>query len=181
VVRQARVSINLRETTGSVIDTLLSIGPAAALCLALLAADAARSSAGAQVSLPPFLEVRVPKPPTVATAENGSFLAYEVHVTNFMPQPVTMKKLDVLAATGDHRVLLSLGDSVLVKAVSRPGAAPMGGPERLKINGGGRAVVFVWVPLEARSAPTAVVHRLTMEMGGAIARKRSSSKASPCR
>jgi biotin carboxyl carrier protein len=133
---------------------------------ALLVATAAiTSSAAAQVSLPPFLEMRVPKPPTVATAESGSFLAYELHVTNFMPQPVTMKKLDVMAATGDHRVLFSLGDSSLVRAVSRPGAAPMGGPERLKINGGGRAVVFIWVPLESRAAPSAIVHRLTMDVG----------------
>jgi biotin carboxyl carrier protein len=131
----------------------------------LLATAAITSSAAAQVSLPPFLEMRVPKPPTVATAESGSFLAYELHVTNFMPQAVTMKKLDVLAATGDHRVLFSLGDSLLVRAVSRPGAAPMGGPERLKINGGGRAVVFIWVPLESRSAPSAIVHRLTMDVG----------------
>ena len=154
-----------QATNGSVTGMMLSIGPAAALCLALLAADAGRSSAGAQVSLPPFLEMRVPKPPTVATAESGSFLAYELHVTNFMPQAVTMKKLDVLAATGDHRVLFSLGDSSLVRAVTRPGAAPMGGPERLKINGGGRAVVFIWVPLESRSAPSAIVHRLTMDIG----------------
>jgi biotin carboxyl carrier protein len=131
----------------------------------LLATAAITSSAAAQVSLPPFLEMRVPKPPTVATAESGSFLAYELHVTNFMPQAVTMKKLDVLAATGDHRVLFSLGDSLLVRAVSRPGAAPMGGPERLKINGGGRAVVFIWVPLESRAAPSAIVHRLTMDIG----------------
>ena len=133
--------------------------------LVILATAAITTSAAAQVSLPPFLEMRVPKSPTVATAENGSFLTYELHVTNFMPQPVTMKKLDVMAATGDHRVLFSLGDSSLVRAVSRPGAAPMGGPERLKINGGGRAVIFLWVPLESRPAPSAIVHRLTMDIG----------------
>src|SRR3954452_17132351 len=132
------------------------------VALAVLVTAIAASSVAAQVSLPPFLEMRVPKPPTVATAESGSFLVYELHVTNFMPQPVTMKKLDVMAATADHRVLLSLGDSLLVRAVSRPGAAPMGGPERLKINGGGRAVVFLWVPLESGAAPSAIVHRLTM-------------------
>jgi murein DD-endopeptidase len=134
--------------------------------LLLFVAVAVTSPARAQgAQLPPFLEMRVPKPPTVATAEKGSFLAYELHVTNFMPQPVTMKKLDVMAATGDHRVLLSLADSSLVRAVTRPGAAAMGGVERLKINGGGRAVVFVWVPVESRGAPATIQHRLTMEMG----------------
>ena len=143
-----RIARPMRPVVVSCLTCLLMAAPAAAIA-----------------QLPPFLEMRVPKPPTVATAENGSFLAYEVHVTNFMPQPVTMKKLDVMAATGDHRVLFSLGDSSLVRAVIRPGSAPMGGPERLRINGGSRAVVFVWVPLEARTAPASIMHRLTMDIG----------------
>ena len=135
------------------------------LIVAPLALAFAVSSAAAQVSLPPFLEVRVPKPPTVATAEGGSFLAYEVHVTNFMPQAVTLKKVDVMSAAGDHRVLLSLSDSLLVRAVTRPGAAPMGGTERLKLAGGTRAVVFMWVPVETSGAPKSIQHRLTIETG----------------
>ena len=132
----------------------------------LLAADIPMSAAAAQgPSLPPFLELRVPKPPTVATGENGSFLAYEVHVTNFIPQPITLKKLDVMTASSDHRVLLSLADSALIRAVSRPGMAPAGGPERLKVNGGMLAVVFVWLPLEAGAPPTSIQHRLTIELG----------------
>jgi hypothetical protein len=59
--------------------------------------------------------MRVPKPPTVASSENGSFLAYEVHVTNFTPQPITLKKLDVMTPASDHRVLLSLSDSTLIR------------------------------------------------------------------
>ena len=43
----------------------------------------------------PALEMRVPKPPTVATGENGSFLAYELHVTSFTGQPVAVKRIDV--------------------------------------------------------------------------------------
>ena len=30
---------------------------------------------GQAIAFPPFLELRVPKPPTVAIAENGSFLS----------------------------------------------------------------------------------------------------------
>ncbi len=70
-----------------------------------------------------------------------------------MPQAVTLKKVDVMSAAGDHRVLLSLSDSLLVRAVTRPGAAPMGGTERLKLAGGTRAVVFMWVPVETSGAP----------------------------
>jgi hypothetical protein len=133
--------------------------------LATLALLFAATPANAQVSFPPFLELRVPKPPTVATGENGSFLAYEVHVTNFIPQPITLKQLDVMAGTGDHRVLFTLADSALVRAVTRPGMAPAGGQERLKVAGGMRAVVFMWVPVDARGAPASIQHRLTIEQG----------------
>jgi hypothetical protein len=135
--------------------------------LTLAATAVPTSVAGAQIQFPPFLELRVPKPPTVAVSEGGAFLAYEVHVTNFVPAPITLKKLEVMTASSDHRVLLSLGDSALIRAVTRPGMAPAGGPERLKVNGGTRAVVFLWVPLQAGTPPQAIQHRLTIESGPA--------------
>ena len=118
----------------------------------------------AAAQLPPFVEMRVPKPPTVATAENGSFLVYELHVTTFAPQPMTVKQVDVVTASGDRRVLLSLADSVLVRAVTRPGLN-IAGAERLKLAAGTRAVVILWVPVEARSVPASIQHRLTLEQG----------------
>src|SRR5687768_766744 len=111
-------------------------------------------------SLPLSLELRVPKPPTVATAENGSFLAYELHITSFTPQPLTLKKVDVSTSSGDQHVLLSLTDSVLVRAVARPGVS-LAGAERLKMSGGTRAVVYIWVPVDARTAPTSLQNRVT--------------------
>jgi hypothetical protein len=140
-------------------------GAAVTFCFALGALGVVPvARAQGNLSFPPFLEMRVPKPPTVATGENGSFLAYEVHITNFTPQPVTLKKLDVMAAP-DQRVVFSLGDSALMRAVSRPGMPPAGQAERLKVNGGMRAVVFVWAPVGATDAPRSIRHRLTIESG----------------
>ena len=139
-------------------------GPAVALGLGLLGfANAPAAFAQSSISFPPFLEMRVPKPPTVANAENGPFLAYEVHVTNFTPQPVTLKKLEVLASP-DQRVVFTVGDSALMRAVTRPGMAPAAQTERLKVSGGMRAVVFLWVPLTS-AAPKAIQQRLTIETG----------------
>ncbi|HUQ81214.1 MAG TPA: M23 family metallopeptidase [Gemmatimonadaceae bacterium] len=147
---------------GGMERVLRSVPPALASCLTCLLM-AAPMAAIAQ--LPAFVELRVPKPPTVATAEGGAFLAYELHVTNFMPQSVTLKKIDVVTAGADRRVLLSLGDSALMRAVTRPGMAPAGAVERLKFEGGTRGVVFIWVPVDARSAPTRLQHRVTLEQG----------------
>ena len=134
---------------------------AALAALGAPVADA--SSQGA--SLPPALALRVPKPPTVATGENGSFLAYELHVTSFTGQPVAVKKIDVATATTDRRVLLSVADSALMRAVARPGVPNITGADRLKLGGGTRAVFFLWVPVDARSAPASIRHRLTIEQG----------------
>jgi hypothetical protein len=70
----------------------------------------------------------------------------------------------VMAGSGDAQTLASLGDSALIRAVVRPGMAAAGGAERLKLAGGTRAVVFVWLPLTGR-APASIRHRLTIESG----------------
>jgi hypothetical protein len=134
----------------------------------VLVATPLASGVAQGASLPPFLELRVPKPPTVATSEHGSFLAYELHVTNFAPQQMTLKKVDVGTAggtaSGERRVLLSLADSALVRAVTRPGVTATG-MERLKLAGGTRAVLFLWVPLTGGSAPSGLQHRVTIDQG----------------
>jgi len=134
-----------------------------ALSLGVLATAAPAAFAQSSISFPPFLEMRVPKPPTVAASEKGPFLTYEVHVTNFTPQPITLKKLEVMSSP-DQRVVFTLSDSGLMRAVSRPGMAPAAQTERLKVAGGMRAVVFLWVPLSSPT-PKSIQHRLTIETG----------------
>ena len=67
----------------------------------------------AQAILPPSLELRVPKPPTIGTAESGSFLAYELHVTNFSAQPLTLRGVEVL---GENGVIFTLVDAAVSRA-----------------------------------------------------------------
>jgi murein DD-endopeptidase len=141
------------------------MGRFSGLAIATLALAVARS-AGAQAQLPPFVEMRVPKAPTVAAGNGASFLVHELHVTNFQATPLTLTRVEVLSGDGDGRVLLALKDSALWRALSRPGVAPAPPlAERSRVGGGLRAVVFLWVPLDGRSAPANVRHRLTMSQG----------------
>jgi hypothetical protein len=82
-----------------------------------------------------------------------------------MGQQFTVKSIDVMTATPDRRVLLSASDSLLQRAVARPGVANITAPDRLKLTGGSRGVFFLWVPVDARSAPSAIQHRLTIDIG----------------
>src|SRR5438477_7408316 len=123
--------------------------------LGSLAAGLPAASLSAQAILPPPIELRVPKPPTVATADAGSFLVYELHVTNFGGQPLTLKRVEVVTADAAKRTLLTLGDSALGRNLARPGATIAA--ELPKLPGGARAVVYLWVPLAPGDAPAALL------------------------
>jgi murein DD-endopeptidase len=120
--------------------------------------------ASAQATLPPSLELRVPKAPTLGSSEKGAFLTYELHVTNFGAQPMTLKGVDVLSGTGDHHVIYTLADSALTQSMARPGQA-MPAVDRPKIAGGTRAVVYLWIPVEAASVPASLRNRVRIEQG----------------
>jgi murein DD-endopeptidase len=114
--------------------------------------------------LPPFLELRVPKPPTVATADGSSFLVYELHITNFTLQPLTLQRIEVATATAPRRVLMTVADSALPRAFARPGTQ-LPAAERTKLNGGSRGIAFLWVPVERNSLPASVRHKVIMQQG----------------
>jgi hypothetical protein len=62
--------------------------------------------------------------------------------------------------------MLTLEDSALGRALSRPGVTPAPRlAERAQLGGGLRGIVFVWLPLEGRAAPGSVRHRLTVAQG----------------
>jgi hypothetical protein len=106
--------------------------------------------------------VRVPKPPTVATGEHGSFLVYELHVTNFAPMPATLKSVEVVTADSARRVLLTLADTALANDIARPGVQ-MPVAEQPTIAGGMLAVVYLQVPVDTHSPPTSIRNRITVE------------------
>ncbi|MEX2283796.1 MAG: M23 family metallopeptidase [Gemmatimonadota bacterium] len=112
--------------------------------------------------LPPFVEFRVPKAPTVAlVGDSTGSLAYEILVTNLTAAPLTLRRVEVVR-TSDGRVLHAVEDTALARDLARPGAnVPMA--ERTRIGPGLRAQVFVWVPVDPRSPPASVRQRLTFQ------------------
>jgi hypothetical protein len=110
--------------------------------------------------------MEVPRAPTVARSGGGAFLVYELHVTNFTAAPLVLRRVDVLRADAPRQaptVLASLADSALARSLSRPGVTPApAAAERARLGGGLRAVVFLWVPVDSRTPPSALRHRLTL-------------------
>jgi murein DD-endopeptidase len=138
----------------------------AALVLAVLSYGGAVRVALAQtVSLPPFLELRVPKPPTVASADGQAFLAHELHVTNFAADTVTLARVEVLRAGTAGGSLLTVADTALMPIVARPGVSARDST-RLRLAGGTRAVIYLWVPVMGDAPPDSITHRLTIRQHG---------------
>jgi murein DD-endopeptidase len=113
---------------------------------------------GQQVGRVP-LEVRIPSAPVQAVALGRTHLAWEVHLTSFGTAPATLDRLDVLDDTG--AVIGTWEGTPLrqrVTVIGQP-AAP-GAP--ITLAPGARAVVFLWVTLDAgRVAPSSLIHRVT--------------------
>ena len=136
-----------------------------AFYLTVLAAAAPLPAFGQGAALPPFLELRTPKPPTVASGNGSSFLAFEVHLTNFAAQTMTLKRVEVAAVgEGGRRVLHTVGDSMLLRSLTRPGTQ-MPVAERAKLAGGSRAVIWLWVPVDRQTPPKSVETRVFLEQG----------------
>jgi len=130
------------------------VAPAAALMIGVAAG-------GMPGQIPSAVEFRVPKPPTVATSDSGSFVAYELHVTNLTNGTLTLRRVEVLDPDKSGAVLGSLTDSVLLRSVSRPTQIPAA--ERLQLAGGTRAYVYLWIPVDRNNPPARLKHRLTFE------------------
>jgi hypothetical protein len=130
------------------------------LCPQVVASQAARW-------ISPPVEMRVPKPPTVAAVSGGAAIVYELHLTNWFAQPFSVQRVEVLTGA-DGRVLSTLADSTLARALARPGMTPANPSDRVRIGGGMRGVAWLWVPVDAQNPPATVRHRVTVaEAAGA--------------
>jgi murein DD-endopeptidase MepM/ murein hydrolase activator NlpD len=110
------------------------------------------------------VDVLVPVPPSPVRSDGYYHLAYELHVTNFGDQELNLWRLEV---TGDDPAAFPLGSYEgpdLVERIARPGQPGLA--DKRRIAPGTRAVVYVWISIDARSSlPTALTHRLTFTSG----------------
>ena len=116
--------------------------------------------ADAHGQIPPSVEFRVPKTPTVAFTDSGAVLAYELFVTNLTAMPMTLRRVEVVSA-GKILSSLSDADTSLQRATSRVTQIPVA--DRLKLDGGARAIVYLWVPVDRANPPAQLRHRLTLQ------------------
>lgn len=126
-----------------------------------LAFTATASASKAQQLAPTAVEVRVPAPPTPVRALGRQHLVYELHLTNFGADPVTLSSIRVRNGSGDE--VASSGAADLARsyrAIGEPGSSTA------MLAPGGRGVVYQWLVLPAQAPPPlALVHEIVFAVG----------------
>lgn len=120
------------------------------LALVLLAGSAWPRPA----SLVQAFDVHVPIVPAPVPVEGAMTLVYEVHLTSFADETVTLTRVDVIDA-GDGTTLGSFVGDGLDTRLAGPGREP-----GRVVAPGARAVLYVELALPDRGPPAELVHRL---------------------
>src|SRR5215813_1876011 len=110
---------------------------------------------------PPF-DVAVPVAPTVFKSGGKTHLVYELHATNFSRSDCVLTRLEVIGA--GEKSLARYEGNELAPMLARPGAPT--DVEKPKVGAGLRAVIYVWLTLEAGAGiPTTLQNRLSVKVG----------------
>jgi len=108
------------------------------------------------------VDLDIPVAPTPVKADGKVHLVYELHITNFdkPARDLTLSRIEVLGDSRDAAPLARLVGEDLAKQMARPGAGEKL-PDKRRIAGGMRAVVFLWVTVDSAAAvPRTLRHRL---------------------
>ena len=107
--------------------------------------------AHASSTWPPQLEMRVPFEPTAFPSDGRTYLAYELYLTNFAANPITLRRVEVLDADGSPAAPIASFEAGQLDALVQPIGAQSSadGNSDLRQLGGGRSVVvYLWIALE---------------------------------
>lgn len=126
------------------------------LCALLALQSLPWTTAHAAPILHESFDLQVPVAPAPIRIDGQQRLAYELHLTNFSREQLSLQRVEVLDAA-NGRVLASFSDDALAARLFHPGA-PAGSTDTLAP--GMNGVVYLELALPAGALPSAVSHRI---------------------
>jgi Peptidase family M23 len=127
-----------------------------------------------QAPWPLQLEMRVPFEPTAFPSGPHVYLMYELHLTNFMPMPVSLSRIEVLDADAGTSKTIATFETAQLETMLQPlGGKALSDPkDRLVITDGQSAIAFMSIVLDRGShIPDSLFHRVStadLEEQGAV-------------
>jgi hypothetical protein len=106
------------------------------------------------------LEIRVPFEPTAFPSNGRTYLAYELYITNFTADPLTLRRIEVRDADASAANPIAAFEGEQLDVMSQPlGLGQI--DHRREIAGGGSVVVFLWLALDPGAhIPNRLSHRV---------------------
>jgi len=102
--------------------------------------------------------------PDPMLADNRAYLSYELQLTNFDSQPVTLNSLQVTGRSGDSKISYRLSGSTLASMVEPIGSRV---EEPLKITPGAAVIIYVWLRIDSGSPMIGTLeHQVTYHVAG---------------
>jgi hypothetical protein len=120
--------------------------------------------AAKQAPWPLQLEMRVPFDPTAFPSGPHVYLMYELHLTNFMPMPISLSRIEVLDADAGTSKLIATFETAQLETMLQPlGGKALSDPkDRLVIADGQSAIAFMSIALDRGShIPNRLLHRVS--------------------
>ncbi len=99
---------------------------------------------------PPQLEMRVPFEPTAFPSDGRTYLTYELYLTNFAANPITLRRIEVLDADDSAAAPIAAFEAPQLDALVQPIGAQTsaeGNSDTHQLAGGRGVVVFLWIAL----------------------------------
>jgi hypothetical protein len=116
---------------------------------------------------PPQLEVRVPFEPTAFPNGAHLYLTYELHLTNYLPFPLSLSRIVALdSAARDGRPIAVFEGERLGKMLQLLGSAPSDPKGKFSLSSGQSMIVYMWIEFDGRAGiPGRLVHHVTTDFG----------------
>jgi hypothetical protein len=120
-----------------------------------------------QTSWPLQLEMRVPFEPTAFPSGPHVYLMYELHLTNFMPMPILLSRIEVFDAdSGTSKPIATFETAELVAMLQPLGSKAVSDQDSLTIADGQSAITFMSIALDRGAhIPNRLLHRVTTPYG----------------
>jgi murein DD-endopeptidase len=126
---------------------------------------ASRLCLAAFISIPVFgqIEVSIPFAPIPVNADGRTYLAYELHVTNFMTLAPKMDRVEVFSEASPGAPLATYQGQQLADSIFRPGLAE--GADTQTLGAGLRAIVFIWLSVkQGDPLPAAFLNKISFQV-----------------
>jgi len=110
------------------------------------------------------VEIRIPIAPTPVRGNGKTLLAYEFHLTNFLPREVTLNRIEVFGSDPARPAIAGYQDAALINAIVQP-SAPSKIEDNRKIGGGMHAIVYMWLTFdEPQAVPRFLRHKFSFTL-----------------